>query len=319
MNEIQVADRVSIIVPVYNAAPYLKRCLESIKAQTYECWVAIFVNDGSTDDSLVILQDYAAVDQRIRIINKSNGGPSSARNAGLNALDTDFFAFVDADDSIHPQFIERTLDAMLQHKCDMVVTGLMFMGKECPMGISGLVTQNASQYVKYVHGGPWAKLYRRGVEHRFCEDMSFMEDYVFTLSYAARLDKYYVVPDALYLYHYDAPNSLMKRFGRREMALEQYMYCMQAPWRVFCALKLTPYVMNWGYTLYNEFWKYYFFSRQFLNEEDRKKLTAHFRQLHKDFTAYLGVFSRLCAWQRWPRIYRTLRSIWHMLKKSMKY
>lgn len=56
MNEIQVADRVSIIEPVYNAAPYLKRCLESIKAQTYECWVAIFVNVGSTDDSLGILR-----------------------------------------------------------------------------------------------------------------------------------------------------------------------------------------------------------------------------------------------------------------------
>lgn len=296
-----MVDRVSIIVPVYNAAPYLKRCLESIKSQTYEYWVAIFINDGSTDDSLGILQDYAAVDQRIRIINKSNGGSSSARNARLDALDIDFFAFVDADDSIHPQFIERTLDAMFQHKCDMVVTGLMFMGKECPMGISGLVRQNPFKYVKYVHPGPFAKLYRRGVastQLRFFEDMAFAEDYVFTYSYAVHVNKYYVIPEALYNYYYDSCNSLEHRFARREMPQIQYIYCAEAPWRVYRYLLVhakycDSFFLAWVKVLYNELWRRYYFICRFLAGVQKSQLTANFRNCHKDFTSYLGLISRL--------------------------
>lgn len=84
---------VSIIVPVYNAEKYLHRCIQSILNQSYKNWEAIFVNDGSTDSSLSLLQEYAKKDSRIRIINKNNGGAASARNAGLDALRTIFLPF----------------------------------------------------------------------------------------------------------------------------------------------------------------------------------------------------------------------------------
>ena len=90
---------ISVIVPVYKVEKYLHRCVQSILNHSYKNWEAIFVNDGSTDSSLTILQEYAKKDDRIRIIDKKNGGPSSARNAGLDALQTDFFAFADSDDS----------------------------------------------------------------------------------------------------------------------------------------------------------------------------------------------------------------------------
>lgn len=76
-------ENVSIIIPVYNAEKYLHRCIDSILKQTYQNWEAFLVNDGSTDSSLDILNSYAARDARFRIINKENGGASSARNAGL--------------------------------------------------------------------------------------------------------------------------------------------------------------------------------------------------------------------------------------------
>ena len=75
---------ISIIIPVYNAERYLRQCIESVIAQTFKDWEAILVNDGSKDDSLTICNEYASKDDRIKVIDKSNGGSSSARNSGLD-------------------------------------------------------------------------------------------------------------------------------------------------------------------------------------------------------------------------------------------
>lgn len=91
---------ISVIVPVYNVEKYLPRCLDSIINQTYEKLEIICVNDGSPDNSLVILNDYAAKDARIKIVSKQNGGLSSARNAGMAYATGEFITFVDSDDAI---------------------------------------------------------------------------------------------------------------------------------------------------------------------------------------------------------------------------
>lgn len=101
--------RVDIIIPIYNVKPYLRRCLDSILAQTSNCWRAVCVDDGSTDGSADIIEEYLKRDSRFMIVRKPNGGLSDARNAGLDAADAEFVMFVDSDDFIHPQTVELAL------------------------------------------------------------------------------------------------------------------------------------------------------------------------------------------------------------------
>ena len=97
---------ISVIIPVYNTERYLRRCLDSIANQTYRDWEALCVNDGSTDGSRAILQEYADRDGRFTIIDKPNGGVSDARNVGMDAARGEYINFVDSDDLIHPQTFE---------------------------------------------------------------------------------------------------------------------------------------------------------------------------------------------------------------------
>lgn len=102
----------SIIIPVYNAALYLRRCLESVEKQYYRDWEAVLVDDGSTDGSGDIMDEFSARDPRFRVIHVDNGGVSRARNLGIAASKGDFIAFVDADDWLDPQFYERVVPEM---------------------------------------------------------------------------------------------------------------------------------------------------------------------------------------------------------------
>lgn len=96
----------SLIFPVYNVAPYLRECLDSILAQTFPSWECICVDDGSTDGSAAILDEYVACDRRFRVIHQENRGVSAARNAALDVASGDWLWFVDGDDMVHPQALE---------------------------------------------------------------------------------------------------------------------------------------------------------------------------------------------------------------------
>lgn len=113
-------DLVSVIVPVYNVEQFLPRCLDSILAQTHTHWEAVCVNDGSTDRSQEILQEYAAKDPRFRFIVKENGGPSQARNVGVSAANGEWIIFLDSDDFIHPQTLEIALALAHRENADVV-------------------------------------------------------------------------------------------------------------------------------------------------------------------------------------------------------
>lgn len=96
----------SIVIPVYNVAPYLGECLDSLLAQTCSDWEAICVDDGSSDGSETILDTYAEKDSRIRVFHQKNGGVSSARNHGLEMVQGEWLGFLDSDDMFHPQTLD---------------------------------------------------------------------------------------------------------------------------------------------------------------------------------------------------------------------
>lgn len=107
---------ISIIIPCYNQAIYLPDALESVLAQTHTHWECIIINDGSTDNTEEVANDWLARDSRIRYIRKENGGLSSARNAGLDAAKGAFIQFLDADDAIHPEKFTLQLAALKNTK-----------------------------------------------------------------------------------------------------------------------------------------------------------------------------------------------------------
>ena len=112
--------KASVIVPVYNAKEYLSRCLNSLVRQTYKNLEIILIDDGSIDGSSDICDEYAAKDQRFRVFHVDNAGVSAARNLGLIYATGLYVSFVDSDDLVSPNYMERLIDVALETKCDVV-------------------------------------------------------------------------------------------------------------------------------------------------------------------------------------------------------
>ena len=116
---------ISVIVPVYKVEPYLRRCVDSILAQTFSDIEVILVDDGSPDGCPAICDEYARLDKRVKVIHQKNGGLSAARNAGLDWVfansDSQWISFVDSDDWVHPQFLEYLYRAIVDYNVKISV------------------------------------------------------------------------------------------------------------------------------------------------------------------------------------------------------
>lgn len=115
-------EKISIIVPIYNAGKKLNKCIESILNQTYKNIEVILVNDGSTDNSLKICEKYKSIDDRIILINKKNEGSIQARKTGIDNSSGDYIMFVDADDWVDNNIVFIMYDELKKYKCDIVVS-----------------------------------------------------------------------------------------------------------------------------------------------------------------------------------------------------
>jgi len=111
---------VSIIVPVFNVEKYLRQCLDSILGQTFNQFEVIIVNDGSTDNSGAICQEYEARDNRIVYLEKENGGVSEARNLGLDFATSEYIIFIDSDDWIEPTYVEVLYEKIEEYQADKI-------------------------------------------------------------------------------------------------------------------------------------------------------------------------------------------------------
>ncbi len=123
MNDDSLSVKVAVIAPVYNVEKYISEFLDSVLAQTYQNLEVITVNDGSKDNSLNILHKYQKIDSRVKVVNKTNGGASSARNAGLDAMSSDvkYVSFVDPDDKISEHYVESFVKALEKDDADYAV------------------------------------------------------------------------------------------------------------------------------------------------------------------------------------------------------
>ena len=122
--------KISVIIPVYNDEKYIAETLDSVIAQTFTDWEVICVNDGSTDNSLKILKQYAKRDNRIRIIDQKNTGVVIARTNGINMSDSEYIFMLDGDDKIAPTTLEKMYNAITHNKGDIITSRVMRFGKE---------------------------------------------------------------------------------------------------------------------------------------------------------------------------------------------
>ena len=176
---------ISIIVPVYNAESTLDRCISALTGQTYQNIEIILVNDGSVDRSLEICRHYAAKDGRIRVIDKPNGGVSSARNAGLECAQGEFIMFCDSDDWAEPDWCEELIshyEAGCLVMCGHYVEGEQdYFPREIRADQHEVYQFNEIAKLRYsFFTCPWNKLYLAGLirDHhlRFMEQLSNGED-----------------------------------------------------------------------------------------------------------------------------------------------
>ena len=126
---------ISVIVPVYNVERYLRRCVDSILHQTYRNLEVLLVDDGSTDASGAICDEYAAQEERVTAVHQKNGGLSAARNAGLERAQGTYLCFVDSDDFLNSRMLETLCRDLQEQDADVAVVGFrMFVtgGRACP-------------------------------------------------------------------------------------------------------------------------------------------------------------------------------------------
>ena len=218
---------VSVLIPVYNVEKYLKKCLDSVTNQTLMNIEIICVNDGSTDDSLKILEEYKAVDSRIKIVNKENGGLPSARNAGLDAAHGEYVGFVDSDDYIEPNMFERLVEVARNEQSEVVICGANIFPEE-PRADEWLYKCLSPWYKHYDSFDPELLYWRQDTNPflwrvlvskqlidrenlRLDEDIIVGEDKAFQAKLYPRAKGISVIPDKLYNYYWCRPDSLMSK------------------------------------------------------------------------------------------------------------
>lgn len=183
-------EKISVIVPIYNTAPWIAQCVGSIQAQTYENLEIILVNDGSTDNSRTILEMMAEKDSRIKLVDKENGGLPSARLAGMEAATGEWLTFVDGDDEIEPRMYQRLLDNARQYRADISHCGFVMCypngTRHGSSGSGGISIQDHYQGLRdlleeeKIQPSVCTKLYKRslfyGLEGKYTEEIWNNED-----------------------------------------------------------------------------------------------------------------------------------------------
>lgn len=225
--------KVSIIVPVYKTEKYLYRCVDSILAQTFNDWECILVDDGSPDGSGEICDEYAQKDARIRVIHKENGGPSSARNYGLDVAKAEYVWFVDSDDWIELDSLSIMYDIMEKTQADICffeLNPISTITIEKPFSFSSFIDskQKLSVYksksecakaimnLEMCGGFGWTcnKWFKKSIididNLRFDQRFSIQEDHLFTLSYMLHVRSITILKTCPYFY-FVREGSLLKK------------------------------------------------------------------------------------------------------------
>lgn len=216
---------VSVIIPVYNAEKSIEKTIDSIICQSFTDWELILVNDGSTDSTLDILESYKKKDNRLRIFSQSNSGPAIARNKGIEEAQGDFLCFIDADDFVRKDYLEKLLAPIQFDKSiGLVCGGYYELNAQYPKGLKlhdfksehhNKVISRAEFQSNLFHGVTgvlWGKIFRSEIFKkngiRLHPELRLSEDLLAVLEYSFHIENVHVLPDTLYYYNRMDENSL---------------------------------------------------------------------------------------------------------------
>ena len=220
--------RISIVMPVFNAAPFLGASVGSVLGQTVSGWELILVDDGSSDDSPRLCDEYARTHPNIHFLAQRNAGPSAARNAGVNAAHGEFVFFLDADDRLPPDALQHLLTTADEQHADIALGNFLKQENDGPLlpqpaifapggkpfqgQVCELSGDNLLDYVRHFLNHPsnhlvsycWARLYRRTLilQHGLSadENMHLFEDFAFNLAFLGKAKRLVFVNQPVYVY-----------------------------------------------------------------------------------------------------------------------
>lgn len=228
--------KVSVIVPVYNTEPYLRECFDSLIAQTYKNIEIIIVNDGSTDNSIDIINEYANKFSNIKIINQENKGYSGARNTALEYVTGDYVGFVDSDDYIKPDMFEKLLTTAENNDADIVSCSFFRVYENESVAESNELFFNALNKNQQEHSSTivscpelilddafvWNRLYKKELLQsnniKFPNDIDFGEDTYFHRIALMHANIIEYVTEPLYFYRQNRPGAQTTLKDKRNMA-----------------------------------------------------------------------------------------------------
>lgn len=301
--------KISVIVPVYKVEPYLRKCLDSILGQTYRDLEIVLVDDGSPDNCGAICDEYAAGDERIKVIHKENGGLSSARNAALDIVTGDYIGFVDSDDWVELDMFEYLLSGIQRHHADIAVCGMTEVYPDDQKEISWdrelvLNTEQAIAALlgpepmeNYVCNKLWKKELFQTI--RFPVGCNY-EDIATTYRLFELADKIVCLPLCKYLYLQRTDSivggrSLKNKLDYYEMSRQRYDV-LKETWPQFKS-ELEAQCMNSAVSLWAS---YYAGSKEEQREnKDRMVAISAFARVHRDGVLQhtgLGLAGRMVLW-----------------------
>ena len=230
--------KVSVIVPIYNVERFLPQCLDSVLGQTFDDFELICVNDGSTDSSQKILEEYAAKDERIHVINQENGGLSAARNTGMAYASGEYIAFLDSDDYLDSEMLAKTVAKADGTNADIVIfdywlyfdsTGELctYRDQEIYSRLDGQVftLETAPEMAQFI--GVWDRLFRRS----FLKEQGFSypvgriyEDVTFCVESELAAKRIALLADHLYYYRRDVAGSITGNEAGNRKHKEDFLF-----------------------------------------------------------------------------------------------
>jgi len=220
---------ISVIVPVYKVEPYLRKCVDSIIAQTYTNLEIILVDDGSPDNCGKICDEYAEKDSRIKVVHKENGGLSDARNAGLDIMQGEYVAFVDSDDWVLSNYVKDMHENLMKYDADISVSGIIYVyennKKNITLAVSdidGLYTQQEAVenlfYQKGIYPSAYSKLYKAKLFENICYPKGKInEDSAITYKIFCLCDKISYTKTSNYYYLQRVGSIENSRFSPKKM------------------------------------------------------------------------------------------------------
>lgn len=258
--------KISVIIPVYNVERYVKRCIYSLLNQTFTDFEALVVDDGSTDNSGVILDELQYEDVRLKIFHLSNSGVSSARNFAIERAEGDFFCFLDSDDTYEPEMLEMLLKEQETNQTDLVVSSYSYCYEDSRQkqnvdcGFEGVCNKNKAMWLMVQPHGYRCylvtKLFKKNLVKKCGAILSFrsklrmMEDMVFVVEYVERCQSVSFINKSGYNYLMRA-NSAIHTLNKVESikAFEIVLPFMKQHFDDKCndAMRWTYYVALLGY------------------------------------------------------------------------